>query len=833
MQIIVTHAPSDFDGVAAVVAASRLYPEAVPVIGHAAFPQVERYLSLYRETWDLRFPEEIARHSVDRVILVDTQFAERVEGLSTLLAPEVEWIAYDHHPCEREFSGGSILPVGAATTLLVCAILEKGLPISPSEATLYALGIYHDTGHLSYPQTKPEDVRAVAALLEQGADLTIVSEYSHLSSGQVTLFRELMENARLHSLHGFNLLTCTSENPAGPGAASAVEDLAHLYGADVTLAAIALDRTTLIVARSNSLDVRKLLLAFEGKGHPQAASARTDLTPTEAIDRLCAQLVTVLPPPLVAADLASPVGVVEPETPIDTVLEQGRALGYTAWTTPFPHRLATRAELELASHHGLGQEPIGKIATRRILVVAPETPLQGILEAMRSHPDYPTLVADGDSICGVLKRSEVLWVLETHASASPNQNLGTELKRSWPPESLEWLRRAGEMAGAQPLYLVGGAVRDLMLGITNLDIDLVTEGDAIPLAEALGDRYHIPIKTHPPFKTAHLINLEIDIATARLEYYPRPNALPVVEPSTIRQDLYRRDFTFNAMALRLNPERFGKLLDPYGGAQDLRDCVVKPLHRLSFIEDPTRILRGIRFATRLGFHFDTEAEGLARYAASILPGIGGERLKRELRRLLEEKKVEEAVELFFDLKAEQLVARGLQQPSRQALRCYRHLKRLLKGESRMWLSGLIILFAQTPLLAADAMQRLLLGENEIRVVLDGLNLLAQVREIPEQPSLRYELFKDYGPEALVALACLSPSHTRHLILDTLFRLRKVALEAANGYTLKQLGLPQGPIYRVILAEILAAKLDGIVKTPEDELEMARKLAQEVQENQEN
>jgi tRNA nucleotidyltransferase (CCA-adding enzyme) len=220
-------------------------------------------------------------------------------------------------------------------------------------------------------------------------------------------------------------------------------------------------------------------------------------------------------------------------------------------------------------------------------------------------------------------------------------NLANKIAQGLFPESVELLKKAAALADIKKLslYLVGGVVRDLLLGHNNLDIDLVIEGDAIGLATGLSKAIGGKLTTHPMFNTAKidLGKFSIDIAMARTETYAKPGSLPAVKPGTIITDLFRRDFTINAMAVYLNPDKYGELIDLYGGRDDLKNKLIRILHEKSFIDDATRIWRAIRYEQRLGFKIEPETLRLMKRDKEMLETVGEYRLKRELDLALKEK----------------------------------------------------------------------------------------------------------------------------------------------------------------------------------------------------
>ncbi len=228
-----------------------------------------------------------------------------------------------------------------------------------------------------------------------------------------------------------------------------------------------------------------------------------------------------------------------------------------------------------------------------------------------------------------------------------SRNVINQLEQRLSPESLALIQKAGALAAERRLgiYLVGGVVRDILLGRANSDLDLVVEGDAIKLAESLAGELGGRLVVHRRFGTAKIRtrNLTIDLAMARAETYARPGALPTVRPGSIQDDLARRDFTVNAMALRLDPDSFGKLVDPFDGQKDLENKLIRVLHDRSFIDDATRMLRAVRYEQRFGFRLEASTEKLLRQNVAMLRTISGDRIRHELELILKEERPEKAL----------------------------------------------------------------------------------------------------------------------------------------------------------------------------------------------
>ena len=302
--------------------------------------------------------------------------------------------------------------------------------------------------------------------------------------------------------------------------------------------------------------------------------------------------------------------------------------------------------------HGLGHMAVGEYMHRDCAVLPPESDLYTAMEIIVGQRQRLAPVVENDRVIGVVTRTDLINTLIEEPARIPEtllpeknreRSIRNMLHERLPGEVFSLLRRAGEMAEEMgySLYAVGGFVRDILLRSPNLDLDMVVEGDAIAFAEALARELGGRIRSHHKFKTAVVIhghNQRIDVATARLEYYEYPAALPTVELSSIKMDLYRRDFTINALAAQLNPGRFGKLADFFGAQRDIKDRVIRVLHSLSFVEDPTRILRAIRFEQRYDFKLGGQTKRLIENAMQLglIHKLSGSRLFNEIKQITAE-----------------------------------------------------------------------------------------------------------------------------------------------------------------------------------------------------
>jgi tRNA nucleotidyltransferase (CCA-adding enzyme) len=409
------------------------------------------------------------------------------------------------------------------------------------------------------------------------------------------------------------------------------------------------------------------------------------------------------------------------------------------------------------------------------------------------------------------------------------QNLSSQLEKYLPPPVLSLVKIGGQEARelGQELYLVGGVVRDLLLGRANFDFDLVVEGDAISLARKLAKDSQAKLTVHSHFGTAKLDypGFSLDLATARSETYSKPGALPTVKPGSLNDDLIRRDFSINAMALQLNPQRFGELIDLYHGKDDLERRLIRILHPKSFVDDATRILRGIRYEQRLSFKLETETEKLLRRDIAMLDTISGDRIRHELELILKEDEPERAVK-----RAEELGVLSQLHPSlkgnRWLVTMFAKARQIGKRTSLPALYLCLLIYNLTEKANEQFISRLNFPKSSSQAMRQTLQLKAQLHNLTNprlKPSDIYRLLHGYSAPAIQAnaLASESPTVSRHLNLY-LNKLRYVK-PLLNGEDLKKMGIPAGPKIGEVLSALQKARLDGEVRTRKDEEKLVNHL----------
>jgi len=408
-------------------------------------------------------------------------------------------------------------------------------------------------------------------------------------------------------------------------------------------------------------------------------------------------------------------------------------------------------------------------------------------------------------------------------------NLSDKIKKQLPGELVDLMQVAGEMAQSrrERLYLVGGVVRDLLLGRANFDLDLVVEGDAINLAHQLVSIKQGEIITHSRFGTAKLQwdRWSVDFTTARSETYPRPCVLPTVKPASISEDLFRRDFTINAMAVELNAGSYGKLLDLYGGRDDLEGKLIRVLHEKSFIDDATRIWRGLRYEQRLNFQLEPFTLQLLKRDIGYLEALSGDRVRHELEMILGEECPEKVLcraddlgvlaKLHPALKGNGWLAEGFRQARRLSL----------PDLPSVGLYLALLTYSLNSEENEQFISRLRLSKSVARVLRDTVDLKSKLKSLANpaiMPSGVYSLLHGYSLPAVTAnlLAGDSPEICRHIRLF-LSKLRYLK-PALSGEDLKRLGIVPGPGIKEVLNLLLEARLDEKVNTKRGEEDLVKR-----------
>jgi len=431
------------------------------------------------------------------------------------------------------------------------------------------------------------------------------------------------------------------------------------------------------------------------------------------------------------------------------------------------------------------------------------------------------------------------------------KNVKLDIIKNYPEninEILGYISVNADKIGAR-VFLVGGMVRDLLLNNPSLDLDVAVEGESgIKFAKKLAQIIDSELKVYPKFETACMKieeNLEIDIATCRKEIYPAPGALPEVEPARIKEDLYRRDCTINAIAISLNKESFGDVLDYYRGIKDLRAKLIKVMHKKSFVDDPTRILRGIKYVARLKFNFESQTENLLKEAVEEggLYTISKERIRDELKLLLKEEECYEQIKTFDEyvglnfLSGRIKLNRNMKDMFNKAKYYLKRFKQEVKcdkisffiSEDTFWIVNFMILTEELNIKdVKDIIKKFKFSNNlknrVIRYKESNFKIPKLIDKIDKlRPSQVYGILNRIPTEAVfVVLSKVNKDSAKEKIWSFLVEDKFIKIQI-DGEDLKQIGLKPGPKFNTILTKVFYAKIDGKVKNRQEELDFAKRF----------
>lgn len=877
MNLIITHENGDFDALASAVAASKIYPDSLILMPEPLQPNVRSFVNLYRDLLPLIDPRDL-NCDLDNMIIVDTNRRDRL-GKWGQLADNARSVAvYDHHPGNEDLNADIcvIEEVGATTTIMVEEIRRCKINLTDFEATLFTIGIYEDTGCLTYDITTCRDARAVAYLWEHGISTRLLQEYlrSPLTDIQKELFEEMIRESEILMLNNRRVLISATElDEYVIGASVLLHLLDEIEDAGLTIVIIKMSDNIYLAARSrdDDLDLLELLAPFEVKGYPAAVSAHVKGSePGQLKISIIEHLAKELPPALTAETVASkPVFTIKSDISISDaediliehnfkgcpVVDNGKLVG-----------IISRRDLRKGLRSELGHAPVKGFMSRSLITAAPGESLSELRRTMvDNNIGRVPIVDQSGKLIGIVTRSDIFrhmsyldrkgrfirekktgepfgTFLSEHENlyygASGNTNIQPLINKDVPVKARIILRQAGRIADREKIkvYLVGGIIRDLLLKYPpEKDLDFVVVGDAVAYAYKLQKLLGGTVRHYERFGTASLMlkdGFRLDLVSARKEHYMSPAALPRVERSGLRDDLYRRDFTINAMACSLSAENFGHLFDFYNGRLDLQNKLIRVLYEQSFSDDPLRILRAVRFEQRYDFNIEAETMKLIDKAIKkkYLDKVGRQRLHQELRliyRELSPVKVLKRLEqlglmpfLYPGAKTDRLTWQKLSKIE-EVLNWTSNYNWDKKPDRELvYLGGL---FFRLESEERSAIIRKLYLSREKSAILNSAFL--------EVPAVHKKLnwsdlnasqvasFLEHLPvETLLLTYALAEDDLVKSYLEQYITELRFVHPELDGSVLKEMGLKPGPLYRKIIERLKQAVLDGEVRGMREELE---------------
>ncbi len=872
--LITSHGNADFDAIGAMLAAQKLYPDSRVVLPDSSGNNLkDLYLNSVIHLFNLATAKSLDLAAVKRLVLVDTRQKNRIGPLKELLsAPDVSIHIYDHHPRTDNDIRGDLdhyERTGSTTTILTGIIREMGIELSPEEATVLALGIYEDTGSFTFNSTTEADFSAAAFLLGKGADLNTVAGMLkvEITPRQVGLLNDMIQGAERHHVGGIDILMASiSTEKYVREFSSLVHLMVKMENPAVIFACARMGSKIFVSARSriDAVDVGEVLRLLGGGGHAYAAAATiSDMTLVQTEQFIIEALHEKIRPRRRASDLMSSPAITIPHT-ASCITARNHLTRYNINALLVIEEtrekrvltgIISRQVIEKALYHKLDHIPVSEYMSTEVVSAAPSADLVEIQEKIIDFKQRVLPVMEGEAILGVITRTDLFNTLVkkkkeivngapdpfTGSLTARKRNIINLMRERLDKGIIHLLDEIGRVAEGLHFgcYVVGGFVRDLLLYKDNDDIDIVIEGDGIAFAKRYAKMMNARLHTYEKFGTAVITlpdGFKIDVASARMEYYKYPAALPIVEMSSIKLDLFRRDFTINTLAVKLNPGSFGTLIDFFSARNDLKDKAVRIIHNLSFVEDPTRAFRAVKFEKRYGFTIGKLTANLIRNAVKrdFFKRLSGLRVLAELRQILEEENPVPAVERLFDFDLMQIVHPRL-----------KFDKNMIAGlESvRKVLSWHDLLFVDTPFerwpiyfmaiikgsnrtTTQDICARLKLAPRYVNLFTKqrfraGGVLFRMERNIPVRNSTIYRHLNDLKPELLLYMMAVTRKEAVKKAISLYYTQLSSVTISIMGRDLQELGLKPSPAYRKILDSVLHAKLDGRIESPEEELAHAK------------
>lgn len=868
--IITSHVNADFDAIGAMLAAQKLYPGGVIIFpGSQEKSLRDFFIHSMGYLFNMADPSDIDFSQTQTLVIVDTRQKSRLTGVGHLLKKEgVSVIIYDHHPAlPNQITGATEItrPYGATTTLLSEILEEKKIDLTPEEATIMALGIYEDTGSFTYTSTTPADLIQAGRLLSCGASIGTIASLvvKEMKTEQVTWLNELINEMSTRQINGIQVNISTISSSAYiPDLASIVQKIVRMENLDLFFAVVLMGTKVNIISRNRlpEVDVGKVLSEFGGGGHAYAASARVE---NQTLAQVELNLVELLNRHLQRIEpvrklMSSPAITIEQDRSCKAASEKMtrynlNALVVVERKTGIYKGYITRQVVEKLMFHQLGNQPVFEFMESDVHSVTPDADILEIEEKIIGEKQRIIPVIDKTKMLGVITRTDLLNYLVEHnrdmaeaekqMSERPNAKrkyVANILKQRLEPHIealLKDIGRTGEKLGVD-LYVVGGFVRDLLLRRSIEDVDVVVEGDGIAFAQYFADQNNCRVGTHQKFGTAVIVfpdGFKVDVASARLEFYTMPAALPIVENSSIKMDLARRDFTINTLAIALNPDNYGMLIDYFGAGRDLKDKTIRIIHNLSFVEDPTRVFRAIKFANRFGFNIGKVTSNLIKNALKIdtFKHLSGLRVLSELKQIFGEENPVPALETMADYGIEKVIHKELViTPNTFAL--FEAVNRALAWHDLLyldepyprWAVYFMALLHRRPYRVCDEiLTRLMVPVKERELLMDRRYKTENRLSLIESsfPISRQEMYWgliNFNPECIVYMMALTKNEEIQKAISNFYTHYRHVRPELKGKDLLAMGIKPGPVYTKIMHLILNEKLSGKLATRTEELAFA-------------
>ena len=884
MKIVLTHENADFDALASLLAVNLLN-DSLPVLPTKINANVSAFLAVFGSEMPFVKFKNLPSEEIVKITLVDTQALPGFDEFKLTIPV----LCIDHQSkCKDESANWSycIEPVGANVTILVEQIQNQDLNIPDIYATLLMLGIYEETGSFTYVETSYRDLQAAAYLLSVGANIATVNQflYHPLTTAQHALYAELVRAAEMIQIYSENILISCTTSKEKIELALLAQRMLDSFEPDALFLLVETQTGVEFFGRSKSeqIDIGMTAKLFGGEGHYRSVTA---LIGGKSIGQIRSELVDCLekivqPAITVAQIMSHGLQTVAPELLAFAAAELFKRYGFEGFPIVQGTQLfglLTRRAVDRAVSHHLNLSALDLMMPGN-QVVYPSDSVDIVRKLMveSGWGQIPVVEPQSGKLIGIVTRTDLIrsseWKLQPQKY---KKNFADLMDTLIPSARLNLIKLVANLATELhfPIYIVGGFVRDLILGKPSLDFDIVVEGDAIELGRRLQKRFGGRLTTHDRFGTAkwfmpsgdtfiranltqsdlatnedahETLPLFLDLVSSRTEFYIEPSALPIVEKASIKLDLHRRDFTINTLALRLDGNQYGAILDYWGGYTDLEYGIVRVLHSLSFIDDPTRIMRAVRFEQRFDFKIEPKTLHLIQNALELVKKLSGDRIHHEFEHILEEAKGDKMFarlnelgvlaaihpDLVWDEVNERLFSLIPIEPSK-----YLFDVAIQEISIHSWINlrSRLLLGAWLARLNIDALnaitERIHHPMSEMQHILEAKQIVLKLPILVGMLPSGIVLYLDgCSLMAVMISRCMVENVPEKVVLTAYLQQYRFVHSRFRGDDLLAAGITPGPVFKHILQSLRGGLLDGIVQTEEEETELFNLLVSQARNN---
>lgn len=861
MDLIISHENTDIDGLAGMVAASKLYTDSKVVVSENMTTLAQRFLALYKDEFEIFRYDDIDYSQIERVIVIDTHEYDRLGKLTELINwDQVEVIVYDHHPHQKldwidiDLSEN----VGSATSIIVNRLKRENIKLKRSEATLFALGISADTGNFMHLNTESEDLIAFAYLLDMGANKKAINEYllETLDKNQKRIFELLIEHRKDIKIKDKDITLFTLKYPRYvTGLNNVAEKIKLLYQLSVVFVLVEMEGKVIIIGRSSdeNVNLEEIFSEIGGGGHSGAGSVSLKADLEIARNKLETAVRDKIKVAVKVKEIMhDPIKIHESTKLIDVKKEMQKQNITGVLVTNDKEKVkgifTTRDLRRLNDEDELYIVPVKGYMTKKLFFIHPDDTINKAQEKMvkKDIGRLPVKDNKGDVI-GIITRRDILNQYYEEETENQNQNRYVSSLVSITPEKLKiadkldklpnkirkLFKNIGKIAQDKDcrIFLVGGMVRDLLLDKENKDFDFVVEGNIEGLIKEIAAKYEVKYKYNDNFQTGSMVidnQYDLDFAVSRNELYTHPGALPEIKKADIFDDLFRRDFTINALAIALHPAEYGYLYDFFKARQDVENRVLKALHRFSFLDDPTRIIRGIRLVIQLDLEVEEETKALMQETIRLsrFSDVTFPRIYKELRLLFAANPGLKFIELLKDIPFLRLLYDNYKIPLNIEKKWERAERYLAYFENnnynvKKWLVYLSLILKDIPRSIIERWSLNLKAKDIVLFKPEEFEI-EKINDSPGRVELYNQLQELKNEELVLLLAEYDSEKLEEKIFFYLENISDINI-AIDGNDLIELGYQEGPIISKALSLIKRQVLKGKLQSRDRQLKYAEKL----------